>query len=329
MVRFFRLLPTAAVSLAFLAACAGQNGAAPTSNSNVGVLPGALLSSNAVPKPSATVLRQPSFGPKPRGWLRAGSHAGSLIYVADRDQVLIFPESGFNPAPIGAITDQVNLPYGLFVDRNRNLYVANSHTITAYHSGATSPYIVYSDLDGPMYIVKDHANRLYAANHNGTVSEYLPGHTEPDRTLQTPGVEADGINVDDASNLYVAYRDASGLGSIKEFLANSRNGRILGMRLNQPQGIQLDHSGNILVVETGGKHVVDVFPPGKKSPSQVVKAAYGVTQIVLREANEQMYVSNYNNDYVYISRYPPGEFQPKIKTNAYGVQGMALSNEQP
>ncbi|MGA8532803.1 MAG: hypothetical protein WB615_01700 [Candidatus Tumulicola sp.] len=289
-----------------------------------------LLSSNAVPKPSATVLRQPSFGPKPRGWLRAGSHTGSLIYVAAaRDEVLIFPESGFNPAPIGAITDQVSLPYGLFVDRNRNLYVANSHTITAYHPGAISPYIVYSDLDGPMYIVKDHADRLYAANHNGTVSEYLPGHTIPDRTLQTPGVEADGINVDDASNLYVAYRDASGLGSIKEFRADSRNGRILGMRLNQPQGLQLDHSGNILVAETGGKHVVDVFPPGKKSPSQVVKAAFGVTQIVLREANEQMYVSNYNNDYVYISPYPPGKFRVKIETNSYGVQGMALSNEQP
>jgi hypothetical protein len=330
MVRFFRLLPAATVSLAFLAACAGQNGAAPTSNFNVGGLPGALLSSNEVPKPSATVLRQPSFGPKPRGWLRAGSHMGSLIYVAaDRNEVLIFPESGFNPAPIGAITDQVTLPYGLFVDRNRNLYVANSHTVTAYHPGAISPYIIYSDLDGPMYIVKDRANRLYAANHNGTVSEYLPGQTEPDRMLQTPGVEADGINVDDAGNLYVAYRDASGLGSIEEFSATSRNGRILGMRLNQPQGLQLDHSGNILVVETGGKHVVDIFTPGEKSPSQVVKAANGVTQIVLREANEQMYVSNYNNDYVYVSHYLPGKFQPKLETSAYNVQGMALSNEQP
>ena len=187
MVRLFRLLPTAAFSLAFLAACAGQNGGAPTSNSNAGVLGGALPSSNAVPKPSATVLRQPSFGPKPRGWLRAGSHAGSLIYVAaDRDQVLIFPESGFKPGTNGAITDEVSLPYGLFVDRNRNLYVTNSHTITAYHPGAISPYIVYSDLDGPMYVVKDHANRLYAANSNGTVSEYLPGHAEPDRTFKPP-----------------------------------------------------------------------------------------------------------------------------------------------
>lgn len=285
------------------------------------------LSSNAIPKPSSTTLERPSFGPQPRGWLHAESHSGSLIYVAAGSQVKIFPESGSNPAQIGTITDQVNGSYGLFVDGNRNLFVANSGTVTAYHPGSLHPWIVYSDSASPLYVVKDHGGRLYAANRNGTVTEYPLGQTTPDRTLQTPGVEADGINLDDAGNLYVAYRDRSGRGSIEKFRPNSTTGRILGMQLDQPQGLQLDHSGNILVVETGGKQAVDIFPPGSQSPSQVVPAGNGVTQVVLREAGDNMYVSNWSNGNVYISHYPPGEFQPKIETGS-GIQGMALSNEE-
>ncbi|HEY3675174.1 MAG TPA: hypothetical protein VGK84_04215 [Candidatus Tumulicola sp.] len=215
------------------------------------------------------------------------------------------------------------------MDPTQNLFVANSRTITGYHPGSLSPFITYNDPDQPMYVVKNGSDWLYVANKNGTVMEYLPGHTNPSATLQTPGNEADGINVDDKGNVYVAYRGQSGVGSIKEFKVKSRNGHILGMQLTQPQGLQLDHSGNIIVVETGNKQVVDIFPPGKTVPSKVVQATDGVTQVVLREANEQMYVSNFIKNSVYISAYPPGEFQPKLQAGVGGVQGMAASNEEP
>lgn len=285
-----------------------------------------LFRSNAVPKPTPTLLRQPELGPKPSGWLHTKNASGSLIYVAAGRQVNIFPESGDNPAQIGKITDHVNGAYGLFVDGNRDLYVANSTTITSYHPGDLHPWIVYSDTASPLYVVKDHGGRLYAANRNGTVTEYPPLKTTPDRVLQTPGVEADGINIDDAGNLYVAYRNGTN-GSIEKFRPNSIKGRILGMQLDQPQGLQLDHSGNILVVESG-KEVVDIFPPGSTSPSQIVQAGDGVTQVVLREAGDNMYVSNFANGNIYISHYPPGEFQVKIDGAGGGVQGMALSNEE-
>jgi hypothetical protein len=240
--------------------------------------------------------------------------------------VKIFPESGFNPAQIGAITEGISNSYGLFVDENRDLFVANLATIAAYHPGGLSPYIVYKDRARPMYVVKDHDGRVYAANGDGTITEYPPRQTRPDRTIHTPGVEADGINLDDSGNLYVAYRDSSGMGSVEKFRPNSRRGRILGMQLDQPQGLQLDHLGNILVVDTG-KDVVDIFPPGSQTPSQVVAAGFGVTQVVLREAGNNMYVSDWNNGIVSISHYPPGKFQPKIETND-GMQGIALSNEE-
>lgn len=234
------------------------------------------------------------------------------------------------PASIGAITDGINDAYGLFVDGKRDLFVANKLTITAYHPGTVHPWIVYSDSARPLYVVTDRAGRLYASNYDGTVSEYPPRQTTPDRTLQTPGMEADGISLDAASNLYVAYRDANQYGSIEKFPPNSKNGSILGMQLLAPQGLQLDHSGNILVVETDSKHAVDIFPPGSQSPSQIVQADYGVTQIALRESERELYVSNFlpHHAEVYMSRYPSGEFHRKIKAGLTTVQGVALSNQE-
>src|SRR5580692_11387121 len=119
--------------LAIGAAALASTACAPTvSTSTSGFdAPSSPLSANAVPRPSSTLLEYPSFGAKPRGWLQAGSASQSLIYVADGNQVEIFPERGSNPASIGAITDGINDAYGLFVDGKRDLFVANKLTITA------------------------------------------------------------------------------------------------------------------------------------------------------------------------------------------------------
>jgi hypothetical protein len=296
----------------------------PTSTSS-GLRP-SLFGSNIVPKPASTMLEHSDPARKPRGWFRKGRVKGSLIYVAAGNQVVIFPERGDNPAPVGAITDQVSNAYGLFVDGRRDLYVANDSTITAYRPGSVHPWIDYLDARRPLYVVVDHSGRLYAANQDGSVSEFAPRQQEADRWLQTPGMEADGINLDAANDLYVAYRGKSGNGSIEEFPPNSTKGRVLGMHLVQPQALQLDHSGNILVVETGTRQAIDVFPPGSKSPSQIVRVTLGITQIALRESEKYLYFSNFFNDNVYIGQYPPVQVRPKIETGLKYIEGVALSN---
>jgi DNA-binding beta-propeller fold protein YncE len=287
-----------------------------------------LFGSNTVPKPASTMLEHSDPGRKPRGWFSKHRVKGSLIYVAASDQVVIFPERGNNPAPVGAITDQVSNAYGLFVDGRRDLYVANDSTITAYRPGSLHPWIVYFDNYRPLYVVLDHSGRLYAANQDGSVSEFAPRQPESDRRLLTPGTEADGINVDAADNLYVAYRGKSGNGSIEEFPPKSTKGHVLRMHLVQPQALQLDRSGNILVVETGTRQAIDVFPPGSRSPSQIVRVTLGITQIALRESEKYLYLSNFFNDNVYIGQYPPVQVRPKIETGLKYIEGVALSNEE-
>ncbi|MGC2407064.1 MAG: hypothetical protein WA431_11710 [Candidatus Cybelea sp.] len=85
--------------------------------------------------------------------------------------------------------------------------------------------------------------------HGGTVVDYLSGSTNAYRVLQTSGAEADGVDFDSQGNLYVAYRTSDRKRhSIEEFAPGSTHGKVLGMTLNEPQGLIVDNRGNILVV---------------------------------------------------------------------------------
>jgi hypothetical protein len=286
-----------------------------------------ILNSNVAPQPTPTLLERAGSGPPPRGWLCKKCPAKSFIYVAAGSEIAIYSGSGADAHAIGAITDHVGYAYGLFVDGKQDLYVANQGGwISAYHPRHLKPWIVISGSIAPLYVATDRTGRVYVANRGGTVSEFPAGQTLPDRTLKTPGSEADGINFDAADNLYVAYRGRSGNGSIEEFPSNSTSGHVLGMHLLGPQGLQLDRSGNIIVVESGNG-TIDMFRPGSKRPFQVVQAGPWVTQIALTRAEHNIFYSNYRDSTVYVSRYPQGQFQLKISTGLMSVQGMALSNE--
>lgn len=131
----FALTLTAA---ALLAACGGsqqvsqtppqaQGGAAST------LLPGGALSHGA----SRQLPRYPKR-----------SHG--LLYVTDNypNAINIFPLKGPNQKQIGTITDGVNGPWGLSVDSNKSLYVANQYSgnVTVYAYGTTIPSMVYSGM---------------------------------------------------------------------------------------------------------------------------------------------------------------------------------------
>jgi hypothetical protein len=76
---------------------------------------------------------------------------------------------------------------------------------------------------------------------------------------------------DGQGNLYVAYRGGGGFkkDSIAKFGPGLTNMRLLGMTLQQPQGLLVDNAGNIIVVESHAQRI-DVFPPGSKTASVTV-----------------------------------------------------------
>jgi hypothetical protein len=237
------------------------------------------------------------------------------------------------------ITAGVSRPWGLYVDKQGTLYVANQSnynsssstgTVTAYPSGSTSPSLTFSqDLDRPLYAIVDSSGDVFVSNAGGgTVVEYRSGSTSLYQVLQTPGIEADGMDFDQQGNLYVAYRAKDGTGSIEEFAPGSTDGKILGMSLNQPQGVLVDNKGNLVVVETGHTARIDVFPPGQQTPSVEVPIRHGPNQLAIRQNEPRLFIAAeggvvYGIRYHFLNKHPRAYVKEKLDSL---IQGVALSN---
>ncbi len=285
---------------------------------------------------------------KPCGWLSpVAKKERRLIYVADDGEILVFRERPYNPSAVGCITTPITSTHGLYVDRHGALYVTNgNNTVTVYPRGSLTPSATYSTGSaGPAYPIVDHEGDLFVSTCcNGTVLEFRPGQTTPYQTLQTPGYEADGLALDGAGNLYVAYRTSLYAGSIEEFAPGSTQGKILGMQIVQPQGLVVANDGTILLVQTGPADGIYVFPPGSQMPSLKFSVNETPVQLAITEPERKLFVSAFGwlgSGRIYQSSYPlstSSQFHVKIvfrlrhdghrRRHRFKIQGMALGNGQ-
>jgi hypothetical protein len=317
-----------AIALASLVACASAGTPAAPPLVPIGTAPQTALERAlfvaASPAPNASQNARP-------GWLTPAAALGTyLIYGATGDHVTLFPKRGFNPQPVGELSEGVTAAYGLFVDRDKDLYVTNwiGNKVCVYPRGAAAPKITYSNgLDRPLYAVAD-AHNVYVGNaNNGKIVVFQKGSTTPIATFTTFGVEVDGLAFDKAGDLYAAYRrsDDRNNGGVEYFRPPSSQGTDLGINVTAPQGIVVDDAGNLLLAETEGADRVDIFPPGATTPSAVALIPETPTQIQLGRRDRMLYISSLGH-VVYITRYPgPAKVEVKIHNSLGDLQGLAVS----
>jgi DNA-binding beta-propeller fold protein YncE len=274
--------------------------------------------------------------PKQPGWFMR--HWGDMyLFIADQsnNRIDIFPLMKPNQPQVGMITAGIDGPYGLWYDRaTASLYVANqsNNTVTVYEHGSVQPSRTYSeDLSRPLYPIVDNNGVLYVGNaNNGTVVEYLPGSMHAHQVLQTPGNEADGLALDKHENLYVAYR-SGGSGSIEVFAPGSTQGTVIGMTLDEPQGVIVSPNGTVVATETGPTNRIDVFPAGSSTESLEIPMPSGsvATELAIDCRVKYLYVSGLYSGIVFGIRYPlPGEnlFQQDQVSGI--IQGATISDNE-
>ncbi|HEY6325343.1 MAG TPA: hypothetical protein VIW73_02360 [Candidatus Cybelea sp.] len=225
-----------------------------------------------------------------------------LLYVGDGNAVDIYPLTGPNQKKIGSITNGVPSPWGLSLDANNTLYVANdTSSVTVYPLGSSNPSMRYSrGLHQPLCAVADSAGHVLVgdrepAGHNkGFVVEYNAGTNVPIKRVRL-GSEEDGMTFDSHGNLYVAYRRTSVHSSIAEFGPGLTNERLLGMTINGPQGLVVDSAGNIVVVESASLDI-KVFPPGATTPSVTIQfpEEANLAELAMQNSETTLWVSTEN-----------------------------------
>lgn len=289
------------IAAAMLAACGGSQQVSQTPPQAQGDATSTLLPVGAL---SHGASRQLPRYPK---------HRHGLLYVADYDPsaIDIFPLTGPNRKQIGSITNGVEFPKGLSIDANNSLYVANAYTgnVTVYAYGSTIPSMIYSGMYRSLYALADSSGHVYVSGQNrhgrGHVLEF---NADTNRIVahRRIGSEADGMAFDGKGNLYVAYRAGGGLkkDSIAEFGPGLTHMRLLGMTLQQPQGLLVDNAGNIIVVESHAQRI-DVFPPRTKTASVTV-TIFGTSYLeglAMQNSETTLWVSTWGG-FVYSMPYP-------------------------
>jgi len=304
------LAPALAATL--LAACSANGGSAPASRANADAAP---------------------LAARRAGWLSPGARAGKhLLYVADQfgQTVYIFPQSGFNPPPVGAITDGVAGPDGLFVDHDGALYVCNfgAGNVTVYPRGTTSPSKTLTGAGvAPIGVVVGRDGTVYVADfaegQNGHVFEYRNGATTPTTTITLAGYP-EGLALNHSGNLFVAYQKTPTAGTVLEYAPHASQGRDLNLPITLVGGATVDAHDNLLVADQSNPFPhVDVFAPGASQPMQRIGGFALAFDIALNHGESQLFVSQPQNPaVVYAVSYPGGTILRQISntlTSAYGV----------
>lgn len=258
------------------------------------------LPSGALSHRSSRPLRVPSGEP--------------LLYVGNdgNSTVDIFPLTGPNQKQVGSISKGVDGPWGLSLDANNSLYVANGNagTVTVYPYGSTVPSMTYSKgVHEPLYALADSAGHVFVSGRDpgrrnkGYVFEYNVGTNDPIGQKRLDS-EADGMAEDSNGNLYVAFRRTGPNCHIAEFGPGLSNERVLGMTIDKPQGLVVDSAGNIVVVESVYDKI-DVFAPGATKPSVTVQlnGIGHLAQLAMQNSETTLWVSS-EGGWVYSMPYP-------------------------
>lgn len=193
------------------------------------------------------------------------------LYVADpqNDRVVLYDPATANPAPIGQITDGMNFPSGLAVDKNGTLYVANqgNGTVTEYRAGKTKAFFkLTSGLSAPYGIGVDSAGRVFVSNLTGGVAAFKPGKSSPYETVAA-GPNPCGVAIDHKNNVYVASDSEDRVYVIPAGSSTSQNLGLAG--LSGPIGLAFKSEDTLYVGNYGGDNV-QVYPSGSKTPSTTI-----------------------------------------------------------
>jgi len=133
------------------------------------------------------------------------------LYVSDAQNNAIELYSTYtqDPVQVGEITQGINFPVNIGIDRSGTLYVANAfgNTVTEYPLGSTSPSVTLTNqIVNPNSVAVDSKGTVYVTSGSSAgqyyVLEFERGKSKP--AIQINGFDLPvGLAIDASDNLYV------------------------------------------------------------------------------------------------------------------------------
>ncbi|HEY6485557.1 MAG TPA: NHL repeat-containing protein [Candidatus Cybelea sp.] len=264
--------------------------------------------------------------------------SSGTLYVSDSiaNKVIAFQLSGSKQLPVATITNGIDVPAGMATDGAGNLYVANAgnNTVTEYHPGGSSPVTTLSeDLSGPVDVAVDSKGTVYVANYytfGDSIVEFPAGGSKPSLSIhQQCSCYPTALALDANENLYVTYQNFYSNPAVYEYSSGSKNGTDLELAFGSgghffAAGLLVDEAGN-LIVAVGSIPSIEVFPPGKKSPSQSFGATGSPQLLQFVNGESDVVVSDTVNHAIEEYTYPGGSLVNTFATGLESAYGAAVA----
>jgi len=214
-----------------------------------------------------------------------------LVYISDylsfpAGDVNVFTRNGLQ---VGQITNGMVSPEGLFVDKKRNLWVANITDVLVFARGSLSPSQTLTDPIGPpvdVTVCPDgtvYVADLYDLSNtdHASIQVYAPGHTSPTGNLSyAQDFRSPALTCDAAGNVFVSVLVRQSLpnaGVVVEFPAVKQAAvKDLGIVFQDVYGIKPDNAGNLLVSDFVAQTITEYTEAGVATGVQI---ATGKAQI--------------------------------------------------
>ena len=150
-------------------------------------------------------------------------------------------------------------PFGVAVDGNGNVYIADSSNNAIKEWVKTSNTVstlVSSGLSGPQGVAVDGSGNVYIADTGNNAIEEWVSSSNTVITLVTSSAGLfvpSGVAVDGSGNVYIADY---GNNAIKEWVASSSTlVTLVSSGLSRPSGVAVDGSGNVYIADFGNNAV--------------------------------------------------------------------------
>jgi hypothetical protein len=302
---------------------------------------GCSAASTAAPMQSASSAAQPD-APHPNAAKRSALIYSSSFGGNSVDYYL--KGTGPNNPVAGSLSGRFNNPLGMGVDKNGNLYVANSgdENVLVYAAGSTSPTSTLNDPDKfPADVAIGSDGTAYVANGfgpigaSGNVVVYPPGATTPSQVLSNKHfLHVTGDALDKNGNLFVSCNGnvGSGNGTVVEFKPGAITAIETHIHLGFAGGVGFDRQGHLLAIDEEVPSL-NVYNPHRSTPLAKLTLPGTSAYFAFDHQSKLLYVSDYGLAEIDVFRYTPtGLTQVNKITNGLNPSesslGIAMSPAQ-
>ncbi len=227
-----------------------------------------------------TVVTEGHRDAKAHSWMDPAVRAThkALLYVADLylADVRVYMEDGHHQRPVGEITSGIDDASGLFVDSERNLWVANQtgyvyqSEILRYPQGSTTPDKTLYDTSGApsaIWVAKDQTVYVVSTPvYGSSVIVKYPKGRQQSQIVTDPHLFLFSVVGDGHGNLYAGGQLETGDGEVDVLPAGKTTWQNTGMITNVPSALAFDAQGNLLV----SSDAFLTFHIGQKQPSNTI-----------------------------------------------------------